>query len=176
MERDFKRAIQGFIIPQIGPKPKNHLSRQDFANDLIITEANTMLEGIPPLMIRRTASKSWQESLSDPTNTPFLRAVMQTSDRIGRILQYWINSVGVGDSSKTGNFIRSVKKAGIPTLDLDEGCELLRGVITRLSEEWHYSSLLDELADDMVYRPHLIGDIVRQVQFGKNTSLPEYTS
>jgi hypothetical protein len=140
--RDYERALEGCIIPDIGPVPKSRLSGRDYFNDKTIKAANTKL--VKAQEIQLVPDNNWEARKLAWANFPFGLASLSFAKRWTRLAQ--VNAIS-GQPIASNTVIQAAKEAGLPTTNLSNGVIIIREVVKVLRVEWQYGDALSELAD-----------------------------
>lgn len=161
--RDYRRAKQGFIIPDIGPTPTHDLSEADHLNDERIKAANALLDGKPALQL--VHPNDWEAQYVMLADSPFGLASLAFGERLARSAQLEAGTELFDNSTPTEILLRAAKQAGFPNLQyVEQAKEMMRVVADRLPHNWDYGYLFDVLIDDMTCRPSVLDDFVLSVQ------------
>jgi|GEM_PF-6540155 len=155
MVRDYERAEQNFIIPNIGPLPKSRLSRHDKINDQIIKTANSKLLDAPAIEL--VDNSNWTNHRQMWKDDPSELAGMAFAERWARLAQLELIKYSVSGEPL---LVQSAIDAGLPTLNFNEGREMIEDMARLLSEEWEFGELLNNLPSD----PKWLDDLVRRIQ------------
>lgn len=163
MLRDYRRAKQGCIIPDIGPSPRHDLSDADHLNDERIKAVNALLDDKPALQL--VHPNDWGVQYTMLADSPFGLASLAFGERMARSAQLEAGTELFDNSTTTEILHRAAKQAGFPNLRcVEEAKEMMRIVADRLPRNWDHGYLFDVLVDDMTCRPSILDDFVLSVQ------------
>ncbi|MCX6728458.1 MAG: hypothetical protein NTV39_01670 [Candidatus Saccharibacteria bacterium] len=169
MERDYKRSLQGFTYPIVGPTPKQNLSKADYRNDSLIEAANLRLDGAPDLQIR--VRNTWEEPFLMGKPSVYDRAMLALSTRLGRTLQDRMDRGEFDPSDADSESVARVAiQTGMPIMEFDDGCRLFKYALERLMDEWEYRNVLRGLFVRVKHSKLALADVYARIQSGPATT------
>ena len=151
LQRDFGRALEGYITPSIGPFWRaQELSEKDKARDRIIEAANAKLVAAASFNV--LGSERWDELLESSSGDPLRLAAVVYAVRWARLMQL---DIAQGHDHVFAFAVSTAVEAGFPTAKMLEASKIWDAAAEILLEHWGYRGMLavciqeQDLCDEM---------------------------